>query len=379
MSDECIHAEGQVAKGGSGRGLADMLPSYILAATGVIFATGFLVILAFLDRFGIREAGADFWKARYIHIGILCLAFPLILNGTILSLKHLIFHGKFNVSCMWQRLLPVGLLVINLEIACFIMVTLTNRSGPTGSIAGWTPMRLILITTIAGLAFILALERIVEKITGRKPESDADLSSASQTLSVSLRWILMLVVVGLDVWLMLDFRDVVTGCSPLLVTTYIVFSMILGLMISTIMAYEKRQEMHEGRKRAIAVLAASIIGPFFYLVILSFSYGVYQNIPSTRGGGDYTAAPKVVVTFKSAQIATHDDAHYFEPIERKTTIPLVVIEETGWAYFLADPNEAGGPAEWKQIGGRKPQILIVNKSEVTKIHSESRNPGRKPT
>ena len=70
------------------------------------------------------------------------------------------------------------------------------------------------------------------------------------------------------------------------------------------------------------------------------------------------------------------DKRYFDQTNLSTTIPLIVVEETGWAYYLADPNEGGGPAEWKQIGGRKPQILIVNKSEVSKLHSESRNPNR---
>jgi len=57
-----------------------------------------------------------------------------------------------------------------------------------------------------------------------------------------------------------------------------------------------------------------------------------------------------------------------------------------WVYFTAETrvetrevakeiSEASGlKVEWKQIGGRKPQILIVNKSEVSKLHAESRNP-----
>jgi hypothetical protein len=60
------------------KNIIELLPQYIFAGTGVVYAAGFLIVLAFLDRFGIREAGSDFWKARYMHIGILCLAFPLI-------------------------------------------------------------------------------------------------------------------------------------------------------------------------------------------------------------------------------------------------------------------------------------------------------------
>lgn len=354
------------------RTLIEVFPQWILAGTAIIYATGFLIVLAFLDRFGIREAGADFWKARYIHIGILCVAFPLILNGTILSLVHLVFHGKFNKSAMWQRLLPIGLLVINLEIVCFVLIMLTNRVPGGTSIAGFIPLRWILAATLLGVPALLLVERIIEKVSGRVPKDDSELSSVSQSFAVNARWILTLVVACLDVWYFIDFKGTVTGVQPVLALTYIGFSILLGVMVSTVAIYEKRQ-MEEGRRKAITVLAAAVVGPFFYLVVLAFSYGVFQNIPSTRGGGDYTMAPRVVVTFKAAPATATVDGRYFDKTRPNITIPLVLIEETGWALYLADPQDAGGPSEWKEIGGRKPEILVVNKSEVSKIHSESRN------
>ena len=118
----------------------------------------------------------------------------------------------------------------------------------------------------------------------------------------------------------------------------------------------------------------AIIGPFLYLVVLSFSYGVFQNIPATRGGGDYTESPKVVLTFKQKPITSSIDSKYISPANDNMTIPLVLVEETSWAFYFADPTEAGGPAEWKGIGGRKPELFVVNKSEVTKLHAESRSP-----
>jgi len=355
--------------------LIELLPQYIVAATAVIYAAGFLVILAFLDRFGIREAGADFWKAKYIHIGILCVAFPLILNGTILSLVHLIGHGKFERPTMWQRLLPLGLLVINLEIVCFVLITLSNRKPGGSEIAGLDALQWITAVTLLGVPVLLLLERIIERVSGRIPAADAELSPTSQSFAVTSRWVLVVVVACLDVWYFTQFNGTVTGVQPALVLTYIALSIVLGVMISTVVAYERRQ-VDEGRRKAIAVLTSAIVGPFFYLVVLAFSYGVYQNIPATRGGGDYTSAPKVVVTLKAALPTTNSDARYFATAEHRVTIPLVLIEETSWALYLADPADGGGPAEWKGVGGRKPAILILNKSEVDKLHSESRNPTR---
>jgi hypothetical protein len=356
--------------------IIELLPQWILAGTGVIYATGFLVVLSFLDRFGILEAGTDFWKARYIHIGILCLAFPLILNGTILSLVHLVFHGKFKTSTMWQRLLPIGLLVINLVIVCFVLIMLTNRIPGSSAIAGMTPIQWILAATLLGVPIVLLIERVIERVAGKVPTQDADLSPITQSFSVSARWFLTLAVACLDVWYFVEFKNTVAGVQPALALTYVGFSILLGVMVSTVAIYGRRQQ-EEGRRKAIAVLSASIIGPFFYLVVLAFSYGVYQNIPATRGGGDYTMSPKVILTLKQSPIMSNIDMRYFDKANTQMTIPLVPIEETTWAFYLADPQDAGGPAEWKTIGGRKPEILIVNKSEVAMVHSESRNPGKK--
>jgi len=353
--------------------LIELLPQWILAGTGVIYAAGFLVVLAFLDRFGIREAGSDFWKARYIHIGILCLAFPLILNGTILSIVHLVFNGKFSKSTMWQRLLPVGLLVINLEIVCFVLIMLTNRIPGGSSIAGLSALQWILALTLLGMPLLLLIERLIEKIIGKVPQADSELSPVSQSFAVTGRWILTLIVACLDVWYFTDFKSTVTGIQPALALTYVGFSILLGVMVTTVAIYEKRQEQ-ASRRKAIAVLSASIIGPFFYLVVLAFSYGVFQNIPATRGGGDYTECPKVVVTMKATPVTSAIDARYFDKTNTLMTIPLILIEETTWAFYLADPQDGGGPIEWKTIGGRKPEILVLNKAEVAKLHSESRNP-----
>ncbi|HEX7722432.1 MAG TPA: hypothetical protein VF397_09750 [Pyrinomonadaceae bacterium] len=115
-----VSTESAKAAPQGGKSIVELIPQYILTAIGVIYAAGFLVMLSFLDRFGIRDPGNR--KIRYIHIGILCLAFPIILNGTIFALSHLILHGKFQTNMMWQRLLPIGLLVINLEAVCFILI-----------------------------------------------------------------------------------------------------------------------------------------------------------------------------------------------------------------------------------------------------------------
>src|SRR6266404_1308018 len=39
------------------KSIVELIPQYILTVIGVIYAAGFLVMLSFLDRFGIRDPG----------------------------------------------------------------------------------------------------------------------------------------------------------------------------------------------------------------------------------------------------------------------------------------------------------------------------------
>jgi len=251
--------------------------------------------------------------------------------------------------------------------------SLTRRAPGTTEIVGIVPLQWILLVTLVGIPVILGFERVLERFLKKVPPTDNELATMPHTLTVSLRWILTVIVAGLDVWYLLEFKRSVAVGSPWLAFTYIAFCLLLGVMISTVSIYQKRQ-VTEGRRTAVLVLALSLFGPFLYLVILAFSYGVYPNVPSTRGGGDYTEAPKVTLAFKGNQVPSQYDQKYLQKDTPNVSIPLIVIEEASWGVYLADPTEAGGSNEWKLIGGRKPQILVVNKSEILWMHSESRVP-----
>jgi hypothetical protein len=60
------------------RGSFQSLPQWFIAIAALIYATGFLVVFSFFERFGLRETGVEFFKAKFFHVGILCLMFPVI-------------------------------------------------------------------------------------------------------------------------------------------------------------------------------------------------------------------------------------------------------------------------------------------------------------
>jgi hypothetical protein len=51
------------------------VPEWFLAVAAFVYATGFLVVFTYFESFGVREAGGDFFRVKYVHVGILCLLF----------------------------------------------------------------------------------------------------------------------------------------------------------------------------------------------------------------------------------------------------------------------------------------------------------------
>src|SRR5271157_2081898 len=55
----------------------------IIALLGVAYICGFLVVYTFLNRFGIHDSSTEFFRVRYVHTGLLCLAFPIFIMAPI--------------------------------------------------------------------------------------------------------------------------------------------------------------------------------------------------------------------------------------------------------------------------------------------------------
>src|SRR5258706_1725555 len=84
--------------------LINAIPSWFAVFIGLTYGTGFLCVFTFLDNFGIREAGEDFFRVKYIHVGILFLLFPIcILIPLTLSLSLRRILKKVNSPDSQQK------------------------------------------------------------------------------------------------------------------------------------------------------------------------------------------------------------------------------------------------------------------------------------
>jgi len=59
--------------------------------------------------------------------------------------------------------------------------------------------------------------------------------------------------------------------------------------------------------------------------------------------------------------------------DRSRTCPIIVIEENCNGIYTADPTEAGGPEEWRVLGGRKPRLVFFNYDVIATLEYESRS------
>jgi len=353
-----------------------LAPQYFLAVVGFLYATGFLVVMAFLDRYGIRESSNDIWRARYIHIGILVLAFPVILNATVFSLLHVIKKPRKDLDLrqMAQRIWPIIILVVNVEIACFIMIMLTRGGQPGRPAVGIFPLQSILGAVFFGVPIILVIDRAVTEFIKRfsKTEQVEEALKWAHKLTTILRWILVPVVLALDIWFLVEFVGHLGGISLWLVGLYVAFGATFGIMIRTMVLYEHRPT-HVTNVYAYRTMIICLMLPLYYLMLLAYAYGVFPYIPAPRGGGDYTQSPRIVVQFDRATTQPSAMTPYLDPAVPAQTKPLILVEETNKGLYLADPNEAGGPAEWRTVGGRKPRLLFVNYDDLLTMEFEARS------
>ena len=355
--------------------LVAVLPQYFVAIFALVYASGFLVTLAFHDRYGIRETATELWRARHIHIGILALVFPVILNGTVFSSWYISCHPRrdLTLSQMRQRTLPTLLLLMNLEIICYWLITLTRGGQPNSPAVGLTPMQWILAVIVFGMLLILLIERITVAFVNNFVKEDKQQITIAypHKIQVVLRWLLVVAALALDTWFVLDFRGKLTGISLWIIAFYISVGLLFGLLAGVLSSYAKRQ-VDPGNKSALWAIGACLLSPLFYLMLLSYAYGVLPFIPAARGGGDYTVSPKAIIQLKPSATAANG-MPFVSNNDKTRTRPLIVIEESSKGIYAADPSDAGGPEEWRVLGGRKPQLVLFSYDIISTIEFEARS------
>jgi hypothetical protein len=325
------------------------LAEWFVGITGIIYVTGFLVAMAFADYMGAREVISEFLRAKYLQVGILGVALPVIVVGAVFGIVELKSPGMMPVGAKLHG--SSIILIFNLLFAFYTFLLFS----PTGFLRTsphliWT----IFGVTFAGLLAIPLIEKIIVEQHRAKFDSVA-------------RWILCaLIVIGLDSYCL-------SGIASRLWETYCVhgktFLLLVASMAFIVARVKSRVETYEKprAKAALLIMTLCICGPLYFLTVLTFAYTIYPNIPANRGGGDYTETPAIVVYYDGR----FTNAVPTEINRSGVSQPLVLIEESEKWLLVADPQDGGGPKAWRD-GDGKPQIYSINRDSVVSFIYQSR-------
>jgi hypothetical protein len=340
----------------TGSDLSRTVPYWFLAFVGLIYASGFLVVSNFLETYGLRDAGAELWKTRYIHIGVFCLMATVIPNAVAYLLIYLLSidnnphpHKKF-------RTVSTIIIYIELELGLFAGPMFGRRVG------GRDP------NTIIGLAFALLavafigllgaakVERPAARIEGRNSANGGSvLADGPYKWGHCIRWlVLILTSILLCVILRMTPEMIEMIRSRLLIwLAFLSFTLLLGWLPWK--AFKRRSD------RSAWYLVGCLVVPIYYLSLLGFSYAVFPFIPAIRGGGDYSVAPKVFIYLKPPK----ESATASQPVP---PYPVILLEETATAMLVASPHDAGGPCQWRLDTKNKPKISMISRDDIAGIN-----------
>ncbi len=367
------------------------LPEWSLAVAALIYATGFLADFTYFGGFGVTEVGGDFFKAKYVHIGILCLLCHVILTGPACSFGIVRSsrgprrqNGSMNSSDLLkttsgaenehQGHLPSLLLVINMLATFYAYAMFAPRSYLQSR---QHLISSIFLATVLGFMLVRLVDSKSFHVTIESASQQLKLTLDTRLIAQSLRWILCVFVIYF-----LD-RYSFKGLGPDLAAMFFgpknkiaggwVFFVLVGVILLIFWstnASAKRTEIRS-KKLAMWALGLCLIGATYYLSVLTFAFNVYPFIPAERGGGSFTETPLATLRFKG-------DASGALPLglldcrsaKCDCTKPLVVIEETNYSIFVADPDDAGGPFAWRV--GARPAITSVNRDQIASVSYHAR-------
>ena len=385
MVDQVTHTERFVAGAGLLLGGAS---SWFLAITALVYGTGFLIVVTFLDGWGLRETGAEFLKAKYTHVGILCLSFPAIFGGTLIGFGEYYRRKRkpeaaaqlpSGIATMPHVFVPVVALLMNLTLIFYIYVMFAppkfHRDNP-GRIA------LVFLVTIPGLVALRFWDSVARRMFRKKWVAPAQAWG---------RWVLMAVVIGvLDVYSLWN-KDLCETLGDVLRAggwTFIVFVVLLMFVLWRLLLLD--DDLPQPLRRPLWVAGFCVVGAIYYLSVMSFTHSFFPCIRATRGGGDYSGVEPVRIYVRPDrqgraglpeelfEARGSDGNAGQEAVARSSgmgpnvaggggfgacaTKPVIVIDESVAGYFVADPTEARGPKMWRF--GRKPRVFWVARDLV---------------
>jgi len=358
----------------------DKLPPWFAVLFGVVYGTGFLIAFSFADYIGVRGAVVEGLRAKYVHVGILCLQFPLsvgvILFGTILMLtkSRPVAEGTEKKNdeskepseaprLRWERrkrLEALAMPAFSIVLLLFFYL-LTTFARPGHFSSHERSIALFFLSVVLG-ALLMAWQR------GLFLRQNRFKTKVLDRWSVEIRWIFVAV---LFVQTAIVFRSLTALLWEMFKFGGYMYFLLIFLIGEFAWRLKGRFDSDNGAGlvRPYMAMGVSLCGALFYLSTLVFAVRVYSYIPVAKGGGDYVDETLCIMRFDEASeksIPADIIDSTKKPILQSN--PVVVIDETDNTLFVAMTDKTNNPNEWRKPGvANKPKIIRIRRDVVTSI------------
>lgn len=347
------------------------IPQWFVPAVGIIYATGFLIIITFLDRFSLRESSGDFFKVKYLHAGILFWMLPIIVIVPLYGFYFLKVTDKEDATNNredviegeagreeFKAYVSSAVLVTNLLFVFYIIAVF----APPGFAAQRDLLVLgMYLVTVIGIVSIRAITNWLKR--------EGLSHRTGERLAYAARWLLCIgIVIGLDTYSLKGLGETLKAVAWPGGVYFFLF------LLTTALIGERTRVRSRGitdwrRKTILKVIASCLMIATYYLSVLAFAYLIYPFIPVTKGGGDYVGAPTAQLCFQETnakfllpELLANSTPGENDCVKSK---PVQIIEESATSVFVAFPDDAGGPGEWRR--GNKPTVFEIRRDKIGSI------------
>lgn len=319
---------------------------WLLAIPALLYATGFLVMFTAEERLGIVNSGGDFFKVKYMHVGVLCVMYI----GLFAGLAYLFSEWTNKEGRAGPTDLTRRHLLILFPVIAGIIVQLTI--APLGSF-WWPPAGLLLGFTV--VAVVVSSYAQVKRGT----QADYQIHWGWLVLIAGLGWAFLVAEVCAVEWYLWK--------SPLKASVSFVMFAVFACLIGRSLfrsAEGARGQQTAGRRVAWWLIGMSFAGFFYYVDTYVFALAIYPHISVRKGGGDYCDAPDAVLYFVG-----RDNGAVPEDVldgDRRSKLLVILLENAGVIYAAED--EGSERCRWgKSSKDRPKRIYQFNRSTVSAV------------
>jgi hypothetical protein len=389
------------------------IPYWFAATAGLIYATGFLVEFTFQHSLGITSS-LDVFKAKYIYVGLQCLQLPA-------SVIFLFFGFWRAKSKQWQIAKEINeaktrldeltkpnqdkdlteeheniavdraaeVSALNLKLDEFTKDGFRVNSTFVIAMAGlllvyyltttfsrpqdWPNMQLPVVLLSVGITLWMSIIRLIEGpfvsfVLQSFKVTNEQFAFGARAILLIPEYVAISVICAAPIKL---FGDSLRDGGYF----YLLFVLLVVLMLAFLQHFLPVFAKYR-RAGALCAMNLSVTFSFLYLSIIAYAYHIYPYLPVTRGGGDYSADPKVsFLTFAREWVPAIP-----EEILQKNSLqskPVTVLEDTADAVFVTLEHEQKEREKWRLVGmeNKPPVIYALKKDAVVNITYQDRKIG----